>query len=184
MKFNAGQELVCYTSMINRVELKTDLRNSTNHLLGVLYETPGRIYNEMPRGNSWTIGMVAQHLIKVETSTVRLFAGMAEPTERNPESKINTIKSRLLDHNTKMRAFGPIIPDENLKDKQALIEKLQDLRQRMMSCIEIEDLTETVTGFEHPLFGFLTRVEWIYFNIYHAERHVRQINEISKKLQD
>ena len=165
--------------MMKKAQVKKDLRQSTNNLLEVLSAAPADIFNTRPDKDEWPIGKVAEHLIKVETGTVRIFTGPAEATVRDPEEKIENIRDRMLDHETKMRAYGPIIPDDKLKDKTKVLEKIQDIRQQMSSFIDIQDLTETVTGFDHPIFGPLTRIEWIYFNIYHSRRHSHKIEEIN-----
>lgn len=168
--------------MMKKTQVKKDLRQSTNNLLEVLSAVSADIFNTRPDKDEWSIGKVAEHLIKVETGTVRMFTGPAETSVRDPEEKIENIKVRMLDYETKMSAYGPIIPDDKPKDKTKALEKIQDIRQQMSSFIDIQDLTETVTGFEHPIFGLLTRIEWIYFNIFHSRRHTYQIEEINNSI--
>ena len=164
---------------MNKAEVRNDLRENTRQLLSVIQEFPETKFNTLPSGDEWSAGQVCEHLIKVETGTLRLYTGKTESCDRDPEEKITTIKKRLGDRDTKMSAFGPIIPDENPKNKTKVLEKLQDIRQRLTSLIEVHELTELVLGFDHPLFGRLTRIEWIYFSIYHSRRHIYQIQEIA-----
>lgn len=163
-------------------QIKADLKKSTKELLDLLDRIKEDQFNVPPKDGGWTIGQVAEHLIKVETSTVRLFSGNVEATKRNPEEKVSSIKERFLDSDKKMKAFGPIIPDEDNKDKELALEKIQDLRQKLIGLIELQDMTELIVDFSHPLFGPLTRVEWIYFNIYHSARHSKQVRRILKAL--
>lgn len=163
-------------------QIKTDLKQSSRDLLKLLDNVSEEQFNANSRNGGWTIGQVAEHLIKVETSTVRLFSGTATISDRDPEEKIAWIKKRFLDYKTKMNAFGPIIPSEGAKDKKRSLEKIQDLRQKLAGLIDLQDMTEVIADFAHPLFGPLTRVEWIYFNIYHSTRHSEQIKRILKAL--
>ena len=165
---------------MNKAQVRSDLKQNTRELLQSISDFPEVHFNSCPKEGEWAAGQVAEHLIKVESSTVQLFVGSTESSNRNPGLKITDIKNRLLDFNSKMKAFGPIIPDDKPREKTAVLDKLQDLRQRLTGMIEIEDLTVLVTGFEHPLFGILTRLEWIYFNIYHSRRHNRQIQDIRR----
>jgi len=167
---------------MNKAQVRSDLKQNTRELLQSISDFPEAHFNSRPTEGQWTAGQVAEHLIKVETSTIKLFVGSTEPSNRNPGLKITNIKERLLDFNSKMKAFGPIIPDDSPKEKTAVLDRLQDLRQRLTGMIEIEDLTVLVNGFEHPLFGTLTRLEWIYFNIYHSRRHNRQIKNLWRTL--
>lgn len=168
--------------MITKEQVKEDLKNSTERLLEVLYAIPEEAFNKRPGQGAWSIGQVAEHLIKVETGTVRLFSGPAEAAARDPQEKIRKIKESMLDFDTAMNASGPIIPDEKPKDKVRVLEKIQDIHLKLASLIEISDLTEVLTGFDHPIFGTLSRVEWIYFNICHSKRHIRQIKNIHNSI--
>lgn len=163
---------------MNKKQVKNDFVESSENLLNILSPVPDKNFNKKPGEDGWTVGMAAEHLIKVESGTLKLFSGPVGPAERDPEEKILTIKGRLLDYNTAMTAYGPIVPNDKIKDKTKALVKMQDIRQKLTGLIEIQNLEELITGFEHPLFGFLTRIEWIYFNIYHSKRHVRQIENI------
>lgn len=167
---------------MNKDLVKKDLRQSTNNLMDVLSLTPEDFFNIQPSQDGWSVGKIGEHLIKVETGTVRIFTGSAEASDRDAEQKIKTIRDRMMDFETKMTAYGPIIPDDEPKEKTKVLEKLQDIRQKLLGFIDIQDLTEMVTAFEHPIFGSLTRIEWIYFNIYHSRRHIKQIEKIQWKL--
>lgn len=169
-------------SMMKKNLVKKDLKQSTSSLLDVLSGTPEEIFNTQPNQEGWSVGKIGEHLIKVETGTVRIFTGSAEVSDRDPEQKIENIRERMMDFETQMTAYGPIIPDDKPKDKTKVLEKLQDIRQQLLGFVDIQDLTEIITAFEHPIFGTLTRVEWIYFNIYHGRRHVKQIEKIQRQL--
>lgn len=162
--------------------VRNALKKSTRELLQVISQFPEEDFNTKPLGGGWTAGQVAEHLIKVETGTNRLFTGETKICDRDPEEKINNIRNRLTDFETKINAMDTIVPDDNPKNKDDVLDKLQDIRQRLTGMIELHDLSELITGFAHPLFGSLTRIEWIYFNIYHAERHLEQIKSLSKRI--
>lgn len=168
---------------MNRLTIKNDFVASTDNLLNMLSSITEQNFNKKPIHGGWTAGMTVEHLIKVEYSTLKLFSGPVEQTERDPEQKIQKMKNRLLDFNTAMTAFGSIIPDDEPKDKSKALGKIQDIRQKLTGLIEIQDLAEMIIGFEHPLFGFLTRVEWIYFNIYHSRRHINQVERIMASIE-
>jgi len=168
--------------MRTKSQIIRDLNKSTKELLTLLSEFPEGQFNTKPDKDAWSAGQVAEHLIKVETGTVRLFTGETVPTERDPEQKIETIEKEFLNFEKKFTAFGPIRPDDQPKQKEKVLEKLQDLRQRLAGLVELHDLTVTCKGFEHGLFGYLTRVEWIYFTIIHSRRHAGQIRRVQSRL--
>ena len=169
---------------MNKTEVRNSLKENTRKVLSVIQEFPETKFNTRPSEQEWSAGEVCEHLIKVETSTVRLCTGKTESCSRDSEEEIPKLKSRLGDRNAKMRVFGPIIPDESPKNKIKVLEKLQDIRQRLIGLIEVDELTELVLEFDHPLFGKLTRIEWIYFSIYHTQRHIYQIEEIAAEVSE
>lgn len=164
---------------MKKSDIRDDLKKSTNELLEIISDFPEQYFNTQPKNGGWSAGQVAEHLIKVETGTVRIFTGETKTCERDSSAKFRTIKEQMSDFERKMKATGPILPDENPKDKKKVLNKLQDIRQRLTSMIEVHDLSEIITDFNHPIFGTLTRLEWIWFNIHHGRRHARQIQKLA-----
>lgn len=167
---------------MNKSDVRSDLKDSTQKLLELISEFPEKFFNTKPNDGGWSAGEVAEHLIKLETGTVRLFIGEGTPCERNPEEKIGTMKKRLLQFEKKMTAPDSIVPDGKAKDKRKVLDKIQDIRQRLTGMIDIHDLSEVISDFDHPVFGTLTRIEWIYFSIYHSQRHGHQIDNIYQEV--
>lgn len=168
--------------MRSKQQIRKDFTQSTQKLLSVLNDFPEAQFNAKPSAKKWSAGQVAEHLIKSEIGCVRYFTDNPKPAERDPEEKIELLKETFLNFNSKLKAGGPILPDDQPKDKHKVIDKLQDMRQRLTSMIEIEDLTQIVTKFDHPMAGPLTRIEWLYFHIYHSKRHGEQIKNLKSEL--
>ncbi|MBE7179216.1 MAG: DinB family protein, partial [Mucilaginibacter polytrichastri] len=55
---------------------------------------------------------------------------------------------------------------------------LQTNRNDVIATARDMDLSMLCLGFDFPGLGFLTRYEWLYFNIYHTQRHIRQLRNI------
>ena len=168
--------------MRSKKQVRKDYTQSTQELLSVLNDTPEDHFNTKPEDGGWSAGQVAEHLIKSEIGSVRFFTVDTKATERDPEEKIEMLKETFLDFDSKFEAPGLVSPDDKPKDKQKAINKLQDIRQRLTGIIEIEDLTQIVTAIDHPMAGPLTRIEWLYFHIFHSERHRRQIEDLEHRL--
>lgn len=169
--------------MRNRQEVEKLLESNTRLLIDTIDQFPEDHFNTQPEAGSWSGGQVTEHLAKVETATLRLFSGKTKPADRDPESKIETVEREFLDFEKSFNAFGPIIPGENSKDKQKLISTLKQTREKMVEMIQSDrDLSLICTDFTHPLFGSFSIIEWIYFNIYHAERHIRQLKETKSRV--
>ena len=53
---------------------------------------------------------------------------------------------------------------------------------KMIEAIKTLNLSETCTAFELPGFGEFTRAEWIYFAMYHTQRHTHQLKKIYERM--
>lgn len=62
-----------------------------------------------------------------------------------------------------------------------MMRRIQVQRHAIVQAIETKDLSELCTSFKHPSLGECTRREWVYFSIYHAERHLKQLKMILQK---
>lgn len=164
--------------MISRARISDDLRASTAALLKELDDFPDSGFNMKPAADRWSAGEVAEHLVKMETAILRLLTGPVSDTKRDPAEKIEQIEKEFLDFEKKFTAYGPIVPDATPKDKERTIQQLRDIRRQLAGTIDRYELTETCTGFEHGLFGRLTRVEWVYFTIIHSRRHRKQLQDL------
>jgi|AntRauTorcE11897_2_1112592.scaffolds.fasta_scaffold03828_2 hypothetical protein len=165
--------------MHTKKQVHKDFTTSSQNLLETLIEFPEAHFNEQPEAVKWSAGQIAEHLIKSEADVAKYFGKDAESTDRDPKQKIALMKEKMLNAQQCFSAPSLVAPDGANGNRQQLIDTLQDIRQRLAGMIEIEDLTKTLSASDHPGFGSLRRIEWLYFNIYHAERHVGQIWDLA-----
>lgn len=67
-------------------------------------------------------------------------------------------------------------------EKAYLLGALQDIKAGLDHAVTTLDLTKTCLAFELPVFGYLTRLEAIYFVIYHTQRHLHQLKNIYQQV--
>ena len=75
-----------------------------------------------------------------------------------------------------------IIPDDKNYDKKELLCSLDELSSGITEAANTLDLEATCTMFEFPYYGYFTRLEIIYFVVYHTRRHIHQLQNIFEKL--
>jgi hypothetical protein len=156
-----------------------DISQSSTNFLTTIKDTPVEHFNSKPTHDSWSAAEVVEHVVKVEyLLNIILLGNRKAANNRKPDEKIETIKAAFQDYEKKYTAYGPIIPDTNLKDKDELVIKFEKNRINLKEIIKKEDLSLICLDFNHGVFGELTVFEWIYFNIYHSERHRHQIQNI------
>ena len=92
------------------------------------------------------------------------------------------IKGLFLDFTTKMISPQFILPPDEATEKEELISHLKTVSGKVTEAIQTLNLTEICLDFALPGMGEMTRAEWIFFIIYHTQRHIHQLENISRKL--
>ncbi|MCX2575282.1 DinB family protein [Pedobacter sandarakinus] len=134
--------------------------------------------NKISTSGSWSAGQVAQHLVLANESFINLLSGEVDDTSRPIDLMQAKLKEILLDLSLKMDAPPFVYPEPSDYDKNLLLAKLQDLKMKLIDEVKSLDLSKTCKGFELPGMGFITRLEAIYFMIYHTQRHTSQLANI------
>lgn len=164
--------------MLSKNELHTELQQATEKLIATISGVSEDIFNNKPAPEKWSAAEAAEHIYLTELLIVRLLRGKGVAPEREPDANMIPFMEKFADLELKLTAFGPIIPNNKPKEKADLIKKIEGNRSMMAGYIDSHDLSELLPAFKHPLFGELTRYEWIQFNIHHGERHRRQIERV------
>ena len=139
-------------------------------------------FNNTPFDGSWTAAQVVQHIILASNGFAGVLNAEVQTTERAFDKFVPLLKSDFLNFEHKMKSPDFIKPKLQVYDRDELWTTIRQIS----SAIEIEiralDLSKTCLAFELPVYGFLTRLEAIYFVIYHTQRHIHQLDEIHRFL--
>jgi hypothetical protein len=103
---------------------------------------------------------------------------------RPPDQKVEEVRNLFLDFNIKMKSPEFIIPSNAPIDKERLLSSLGDRIEQINEVIQKKDLTEICEGFAIPEYGEFTRLEWLYFVLFHTQRHIHQLKDIVQKVKD
>jgi len=162
--------------MSDRNELISMLHENTACLVDLIEKYPLDSWNQPLGEGKWSAGEIAEHILLTDQVIHRLFSGPSViATDRIPMSKEKLIKEIFLDHSLKLKAFGPIVPASGDKNKQTLINGIRETRSALIDFLASSTTSELCMGFSHGKFGLLTKFEWIYFMIYHTQRHMIQM---------
>ncbi len=145
-------------------------------------DMPANHFNQKPEEGSWSVGQVVEHIFRSELASTRILNGKTKTPDEHSDEKAEYIRRQFTDRKKKFTAFGPIVPSEDPKDPQELAEKIRQNRKKQIQLLETADLNEICLNFEHPLFGLMSRKEWMVFNSTHANRHKAQISDIRSQL--
>lgn len=139
-------------------------------------------FNTVPFEGSWTAGQVSEHILKSYKGVIDVINDQAVPTERKPDEKIPAIKNIFLDFDTKMSSPDFVLPSAPPHNQQTLLNDSKQLLNKISDAIRSVDLSATYNAFELPGLGKFTRLEWIYFLIFHLQRHNHQLKNIYQKV--
>jgi DinB superfamily len=134
--------------------------------------------NTVPFIGSWTAGQLAEHLILANSGFLQVINGPVTETDKPADMRVAQMKNDLLNFNVKFNSPDEIYPEVKAYSQYALLERLKEIRNGISIAATNLDLTKTCSSFKLPGYGFLTRLEAIYFVIYHTQRHVHQLENI------
>lgn len=139
-------------------------------------------FNTVPFEGSWTAGQVAQHIFKSIDGVPYLITGGSKPTRRDPAQNVPGLRQMFLDFETKMKSPHFILPDDSPKDLQQFVQALKEKFDAIIKNSTGAYLALTITEFEFPGMGKVTRLELLNFISVHTQRHTHQLKEIKKHL--
>ena len=140
--------------------------------------------NKVPSEGSWTAGQVVQHMIIANAGFVQLLRGAVADTSRPIDLIVPRIAADFLDFEIKMESPKSLVPEDRLYEPHVLLDEIMKIQNDVKAIVEELDLTKTCVNFELPVYGFLTRIEAVYFVVCHTKRHNHQLQIISDSLDD
>ena len=155
-----------------------EMDETSNKLLHTILYFPEEKFNTIPFEDSWTAAQVSEHILKSVSGVVEMLYASTKPTERQPNEKVEAVKEIFLDFKTKMKSPEFVLPGNSPIEKEKISTALTDTMHKMIEAIKTLNLSETCTAFALPGSGEFTRAEWIYFAMYHTQRHTHQLKNI------
>ncbi|GAA4315272.1 hypothetical protein GCM10023149_11810 [Mucilaginibacter gynuensis] len=161
--------------------METTLNNfekTIGEFINIVSSFDDRQINTVPFAGSWTPGQVARHIIMSNSGFADMLSGSVANTTRDASEFADQIKADFLNFNIKMKSPDFVVPEDTDFKKADLLNDLQHIEQTIQKDIKTMDLSKTCTSFALPVYGNLTRLEAIYFVIYHTQRHIHQLKNI------
>lgn len=150
-------------------------KETVNSLLAAVGSFSRDTFNQVPFEESWTAAQVLVHITRSNLSVAEILSWQGEPARRPPDERIKELGDIFLDFTTKLKSPDFILPEPGIYEKEMLVQNLQHSITRIYDESAKTDLSEAV---KHPIFGNITRLELLYFAVYHTRRHINQLNNI------
>lgn len=164
---------------IDSKEVINEIKTKFSALTTILDDFSEEEFNQVPLKGSWTVGQVAEHLIK---SMSGIPDKETTSADRPYNEKVVPIKEMFLNMDVKFKTDPLLEPNKPPHQKFELINTLSELENYYLSLVQKIDLTALCLDNELPTFGYLTRYEWIRFMLLHMQRHTIQIKNIGLSL--
>lgn len=165
--------------------MDTDLLNgidrASTDLINIIDSLSDEQLNKIPFEGSWTAGQLGDHVYKFY-SVGQVLNGTAKDTERDPREKIPMLKETFLNFELKMKSPDFIVPVETFINGEDLVNSLKQKAEEVKNLVQTKDLTKTFVDFSVPGEVPFTGFEWLYFILFHTQRHLDQLKNIVKYL--
>ena len=162
--------------------LAEELQSTKAELTGLIHRIDENKLDVVPFKDSWTAGQLLEHIDKAVSPG--LLKGNVEAVNRPADEKVAQVKKIFLDFNTKMKSPEFIEPRENVHDKIVLERSIIQKFDELIDADKTLDLQQECVDFEVPGLGRFTRLEWISFYMIHTQRHIHQLKNIIKNLDE
>lgn len=163
------------TQQLNTKELFASLDATSSELLALISSADTFIINRVPFKNSWTASQLVVHLIKSNLYIARSLFLKGKIIERDPAERASELEEIFLDFSTKLESPEFILPQDMIYHKQEII---KDFAQSMELLKEEGDHVNLLEAISHRAFGEITKLELLYFVLYHTQRHLHQLKNI------
>jgi hypothetical protein len=160
--------------------LVTELQNAGSGLTAAIAAIPDNKFNTVPFEGSWTAGQVTDHILK--SLGVEILYGKTTTTDRPPDQQVALLADIFLDFTTKLKSPDFILPSDEPQDKQVRLKDANDRFNKLVEAAKTLDLVQICLDFEMPVMGGLTRLEFLWFYVFHTKRHTYQLQNIAKAL--
>ena len=135
--------------------------------------------NDIPYPGSWTPGQLLDHVAKSTNGIASALMEDGKSTDRNVTERVPELKKVFLDFSNKMKSPDGIVPGNGPFEKQDVIDKLKISFEDFAKSADNTNLDGLVEGL---LLGPITKLELLYFVLYHSTRHLEQMNRICNAL--
>jgi hypothetical protein len=137
------------------------------------------LLNTIPFPGSWSAGQLTRHIIKSNGSINQALDLPGKATDRTPDQRVQELKDIFLDFSIKFDAAPFIRPTRDSYHKERLVTDLETTTLRLKTTSLYTDLDKAI---HHPAFGEITKLELLFFVLFHTQRHIRQLKNIVASL--
>jgi DinB family protein len=166
---------------MDKARLITMLRDSGLKFVGSFRGLSEAQFHFKPEPDRWSIAETAEHVIVAETGSGKLLAGKLTREPTPPELLAGTadaemrIESRLTTRDRLFPAPEFVLPKGRWKTPEEMAAVFYQSRSATIELFETSPIDFSQYAFPHVALGPLNGLQWAYFMVLHALRHIEQI---------
>lgn len=161
------------------MKVLTEIEDVKKQLVQALGSFNDQSINKKPAADSWCAGEVAEHLIKSTGSIAQFIRMDGEKISRPADERVEELKSIFLDFSRTFQSPEFILPNRPHYAVASLTAEVENTYDELLRAADNADLNETVS---HKAFGKVSKLELLYFVLFHTQRHIQQILRISNTI--
>jgi hypothetical protein len=157
-----------------------ELDKYTALLIDTLSSVNKVAFTTKPNEDTWSIQEIADHVNMLESRIVAIFNTATTPTENIFVIGNDKLARILINMRArKVQAPSIVMPTNNSSAVvQTYIDVIKNNRQSIKDGLLNGTMVVTQHSTAHPYLGELSKADWLYFIVYHAERHRLQIEDL------
>lgn len=142
------------------------------------------LFTKRPAENEWSVGEVVHHLLLVEERVLAELARTIDTTTPKVGFLKRLLPMRIVSLRVKrIEAPKVVRPAQTVPERDQLLHDYDLARQRLKDfCVAQGAAKLRGTSLPHPVFGYINGVAAVSMVGFHEQRHLKQINQIIKKL--
>jgi len=165
--------------ILTNSKILSDVNDTAEELQRIVSSADEKDLNTVPFEHSWTAAQVTDHVTRSFNGMAEFLGFTGKTADRKPDEKAGDFKALFLNFETKMKSPPFILPTRDTYRKDILLEKFENSVARFTDVAKKADPAELL---DLPPLGEITKLEAMYFVLYHTQRHIHQLKNILEQL--
>lgn len=173
--YKNDKEMICLVAVKRSIELLEEFDTTIRELFETIDACSTADINKKPVEESWSAAQVIAHISRSNTGIASAMQLDGEKLSREADKRVDELKQTFLDFNVKYKSPEFILPGSGPFTKDELLKKLSNSIDQLK---QAGRNTNLLLAIKHPAFGEITKLELLYFVLFHIQRHTHQLKNI------
>lgn len=173
--YYSEDEMMCFLGLKPEHALFYEIDQAVDALLRLAEPLNPDEFNTIPFEDSWTVAQLLTHVTKSNNGIVQGLDMPGHASQRNPTKRISELKKIFLNFEQKLQSPDFIVPAPGVYNQDQTIAAIKKSNHRMAEKRTQVNLSEVIN---FAALGEMSKLELLYFVLYHTQRHLHQLKNI------